>query len=159
MSKVRGQFNKWEGAISAPSDESFDGGSVEVTIDAASIDTNHERRDNDLRSANFFEVEKYPSIVFKSTSAEVEGSDITLTGDLTLKGVTKPVVLKGSFNGVTKADARGTQRAGFEVSTTINRLDRGATWNRAVEGGGAMLGDDVEITVAIEAMKSAPKAP
>lgn len=159
VSKVRGQFNKWEGTINTPSAETFHGGTVEVTIDATSIDTNSERRDNDLRSANFFEVEKYPTITFRSTKAEVSGSDITLTGDLTLKGVTKPVVLKGSFNGLTKTDARGTQRAGFEVSAKLNRLDWGVTWNRAVEGGGAMLGDEVEITVAIEAMKSAPRAP
>jgi polyisoprenoid-binding protein YceI len=157
VSKVRGQFNRWEGNITSSSDKSFDGGSVDIAIDATSIDTNNERRDNDLRSANFFEVEKYPGIAFKSTNAEVAGNDITITGELTLKGVTKPVVLKGSYNGVTTSDARGTVRAGFEASTKLNRLDWGVSWNRAVEGGGAMLGDEVEITVAIEAIKVVPK--
>ncbi len=151
VSKVRGQFNKWQGTVIADP-TNLGAGSVEIAIDASSVDTNNERRDADLRSPNFFEVEKYPLITFKSTKVETKGDDITLAGDLTIKGITKPVVLKGTYNGLTK-DARGAERAGFEASTKINRLDWGITWNRVAEGGGAMLGDDVEITIALEAFK------
>jgi polyisoprenoid-binding protein YceI len=157
VSRVRGQFNKWQGSITTdPSN--LAAGSVDVTIDASSIDTNNERRDADLRSANFFEVDKYPTIAFKSTKVESNGSDITITGDLTIKETTKPVVLKGTFNGVTNTGRQG-DRMGFEVGTRINRLEWGITWNRAVEGGGVMLGDDVDITIAIEAFKPRPTAP
>lgn len=152
-SRVRGQFNKWEGAITSPSESSFNGGTVEVTIDASSIDTNNERRDSDLRSDDFFDVTKYPTITFKSTNAEVKGNELALAGDLTMKGITKPVVLKGSYNGVA-TDDRGRPRAGFEASGTINRLDWDVTWNRAIEGGGMMLGDEVTIEVAIEAIRA-----
>lgn len=151
-SRVRGQFNTWQGTIAAPSDKSFDAGTVSVTIDASSVDTNNEKRDNDLRSDNFFDVTKFPTITFKSTKATVAEDQLTLWGDLTIKGITKPVVLKGTYNGVVP-DGRGGMRAGFEASTKINRLDWNVTWNRAVEGGGLMLGDEVEITIAIEAFQ------
>jgi polyisoprenoid-binding protein YceI len=157
VSRVRGQFNKWQGSITTDP-KNLAAGSVEVTIDASSIDTNNERRDADLRSANFFEADKYPTLAFKSTKVEVNGSDIAITGDLTIKETTKPVVLKGTFNGVTNTGRQG-DRMGFEVNTRINRLDWGITWNRAVEGGGVMLGDDVDITIAIEAFKPRPTAP
>jgi polyisoprenoid-binding protein YceI len=156
VSRVRGTFGKWAGTIIVDTMD-VTKGSVDVTIQATSIDTQNENRDNDLRSANFFEVEKYPTITFRSTKVEGRKDDLTVTGDLTIRGVTKPVVLKGRYLGVTAPDQRGTRRMGFEASTTINRLDYGVTWNRAVEGGGVMLGDDVRIDIAIEAMKAAPR--
>jgi polyisoprenoid-binding protein YceI len=156
VSRVRGTFGRWAGAIIVDTTD-VTKGSVDVTIQATSIDTQNENRDNDLRSANFFEVEKFPTITFKSTKVEGRKDDLTITGDLTIRGVTKPVVLKGRYLGATAPDQRGTRRIGFEASTMINRLDYGVTWNRAVEGGGVMLGDDVRIEIVIESMKAAPR--
>ncbi len=151
MSRTRGTFNQWAGTISAdPAD--WTTGSVDVTIQAASIDTRHERRDADLRSDNFFDVETFPTITFRSTRVDVSGTTLSLTGDLTIRDVTRSVVLQGEFLGVT---GKGTprERIGFEASTTINRLDYGVKWNRAVEGGGVLLGDEVEISIGIEAVR------
>lgn len=151
MSRTRGTFNQWAGTISAdPAD--WTTGSVDVTIQAASIDTRHERRDADLRSDNFFDVETFPTITFKSTRVDVSGTTLSITGDLTIRDVTRSVVLQGEFLGVT---GKGTprERIGFEASTTINRLDYGVKWNRAVEGGGVLLGDEVEISIGIEAVR------
>jgi polyisoprenoid-binding protein YceI len=156
VSRVRGTFGRWAGTIVVDTMD-ITKGSVDVTIQATSIDTQNENRDNDLRSANFFEIEKYPTITFRSTKVEGRKDDLTVTGDLTIRGVTKPVVLKGRYLGVTAPDQRGTRRMGFEASTMINRLDYGVTWNRAVEGGGVMLGDDVRIDIVIEAMKATPR--
>ena len=154
VSRVRGTFGKWQGSVIADP-ANLAAGSVDVTIDAASIDTENEGRDNDLRSANFFEVEKYPTITFKSTKVSVTGETMEITGDLTMHGVTKPVVLKGRYNGMAK-NQRGGDILGFEASTTINRLDWGITWNRIVEGM-ARLGDDVEISIAVQAVKPRPR--
>ena len=151
MSRTRGTFNAWAGTITAdPADWAT--GSVDVTIQAASIDTRHERRDADLRSDNFFDVETYPTITFKSTKVDVSGTTLSITGDLTIRDVTRSVVLQGEFLGVT---GKGTprERIGFEASTTINRLDYGVKWNRAIEGGGVLLGDEVEISIGIEAVR------
>ena len=156
VSRVRGTFGRWAGTIVVDTMD-ITRGSVDVTIQATSIDTQNENRDNDLRSANFFEIEKYPTITFRSTRVEGRKDDLTVTGDLTIRGVTRPVVLKGRYLGVTAPDQRGTRRMGFEASTTINRLDYGVTWNRAVEGGGVMLGDDVRIDIVLEAMKAPPR--
>ncbi|MDQ6830452.1 MAG: YceI family protein [Gemmatimonadota bacterium] len=151
MSRVRGQFKDWSGTIAAdPADWST--GSVEVTIQTASITTNSDRRDNDLRSPNFFEVDKNPTITFKSTKVERTGDNLKISGDLTMKGTTKPVVLEGKFLGAQKL-ANGKSRVGFEASVTLNRLDYGVKWNRVVEGGGMMLGDDVKIEITVEAIQ------
>ena len=155
VSRVRGGFTQWSGTIIVDT-TSIARGSVDVTIQAASIDTKNENRDRDLRSANFFEVEKYPTITFRSTKVEGTRDDLTVTGDLTIRGITKPVVLKGRYLGHT-IDNRGGRRIGFEASTTINRLDYGVTWNRVAEGGGAMLGDDVRIDIVVAGTKPAPR--
>lgn len=155
VSRVRGGFAQWSGTIVVDT-SSLGGGSVEVTIQAASIDTQNENRDRDLRSANFFEVEKYPTITFRSTRVEGTAKDLTVTGDLTIRGITKSVVLKGSYLGHT-IDNRGGQRIGFEATTTINRLDYGVSWNRVAEGGGAMLGDEVKIDIVVAGTKPAPR--
>ena len=151
MSRVRGTFNQWSGTITADSGQ-WSGGAVEVTLETASVDTRHERRDADLRSANFFDAANHPTITFKSTKVETRDSNLVITGDLTIKGVTRPVVLEGRFLGLEAAGA-GRQRVGFEARGTINRIDYGVTWNRVLEGGGAMLGDEVEIEIAIEATR------
>ena len=155
VSRVRGGFGQWSGTIIVDT-TSMGRGSVEVTIQAASIDTQNENRDRDLRSANFFEVEKYPTITFRSTKVEGTANDLTVTGDLTIRGITKPVVLKGRYLGHT-VDNRGGQRIGFEATTTINRLDYGVSWNRVAEGGGAMLGDEVKIDIVVAGTKPAPR--
>lgn len=148
MSRVRGTFTQWSGTITGdPAD--WSGGSVTVTIQAASIDTRQERRDADLRSDNFFDVAKYPTITFQSTKVEMQDSTIRISGDLTIRGVTRPVVLEGTYLGLM---AGSRPRIGFDARTTINRVDYGVTWNRVVEGGGVMLGDDVEIEIGIEAL-------
>jgi polyisoprenoid-binding protein YceI len=147
VSRVRGTFNKWSGTVVAdPSN--WTSGRVEVTIDASTIDTNNERRDSDLRSSNFFAVDSFPTISFVSSRVEQSGDDITLHGTLTMRGVAKPVALKGKALGVVP-DRNGKRRAGFEAEATINRLDYGITWNRVAEGGGAVLADDVKIEVVV----------
>jgi polyisoprenoid-binding protein YceI len=151
VSKVTGTFTDWDGTITGdPGD--WQNGSVSVAIRATSISTNNERRDNDLRSPKFFDVATYPEITFKSASVTVSGESLTLTGDLTIRGVTKPVVLSGTYNGISPGQD-GRDRVGFEVTTKMNRLDYGVTWNRVVEGGGTLLGDEVSIQISIEAIR------
>jgi polyisoprenoid-binding protein YceI len=151
VNRVSGNVTDWDGTITGEP-AAWAGGSVEVHMRANSIDTRNTKRDSDLHGPNFFDVEKYPEISFTSRSVTVSGSELTILGDLTMKGVTKPVTLKGSYLGITPGK-EGRDRVGFEVSTTINRLDFGVSWNRVVEGGGAMLGDDVTIEISIEAVK------
>jgi polyisoprenoid-binding protein YceI len=144
---VEGRFDRWSGTIiTDPSD--FTRGSVEVAIEAASINTNNESRDRDLRGRNFFLADSFPIITFKSNRVEVQGTAIRIMGDLTMRGVTRPVVLAGEFLG--REGSGPGERIGFEASTKIDRTDWGVTWNRVAEGGGAMLGDEVtiELTVA-----------
>lgn len=151
VTRVRGTFASWNGSIVADP-QSLDKGAVQVTIDSKSIDTNNERRDNHLRSNEFFATDSFPTLSFKSGKVEVKGEAIKVWGDLTIRGITKPVMLEGAYNGIAK-DAQGKDRIGFEASTKINRLDHKVTWNRALEGGGVMLGDEVEINIQIEAVK------
>jgi len=151
VTRVRGTFGKWDGVITADA-SSPSKGAVAVTIDAKSIDTNNETRDNHLRSNDFFATDSFPTLSFKSSKVEVKGESIKVYGDLTIRGISKPVVLEGAYNGVTK-DMQGKDRIGFDASTKINRLDYRVTWNRALEGGGAMLGDEVEINITVEAVK------
>jgi polyisoprenoid-binding protein YceI len=150
VSRVRGQFNTWSGMITGDLDD-WESAVVDVTIDAASIDTNHERRDSDLRGKDHFEVETYPTITFKSTKIERSGDRLRMTGNLTIRDVTRPVVLEGQLTGT--AQERGRTRVGFEASTTINRKDFGLVWNRAVEAGGWLIGDEVKIDISVAAVK------
>lgn len=150
VSKVRGTFGEWNGEIvAAPAN--LAGGSVAVTINTASIDTKNERRDNHLRSEDFFDAANHPQITFRSRRVDVQGEKIRVTGDLTMRGVTKPVVLNGELTGIGK-DAQGKQRMGFEASTTINRKDFGVSWNNLVEGA-QMLGEEVEIEMVVAAVQ------
>ena len=151
MSRVRGTFKQWEGTITGDS-TNWAHASVTVVIQTSSIDTGHERRDTDLRSANFLDAANHPTITFRSTRVEVDGSDLRITGDLTMRGVTRPVVLTGRFLG-SSSGGQGRGRVGFEATTKIDRTAYGVTWNRALEGGGVMLGDEVEIELAVEAVR------
>jgi polyisoprenoid-binding protein YceI len=153
ISKVRGHFNKWSGTFDY--DPAHPQASkIEVHIDAASIDTREEKRDAHLRSPDFFDVEHHPELVFKSTSVEGGGEELVLTGDLTIHGVTKRVQLKVESLGTTK-DPWGGERAGFSASTSISRKDFGLHWNVALETGGVVVGDKIEITIEIEAVRAA----
>lgn len=147
VSTVRGQFNKTTGTVvydpANPAKTSID-----ATIDAASIDTRIERRDNDLRSPNYFDVAKYPTLTFKSKRVEADGTGkLKVIGDLTIHGTTKEVTLDVSNIVGPSKDARGTERIGATATTKINRRDFG------VSGGGAVVSDDVDITIDLELLK------
>jgi len=154
VSRVSGRFDDFGGTINVdranPSVSS-----VEFTIKAPSIDTGVADRDKHLRSADFFDAEKYPEITFKSTAIKPSGrKDVyDVTGTFTMRGVTKTITLPVEFLGFIK-DPRGNERAGFSTHTTLNRKDYGINWNRALDNGGALLSDDVDVTVNIEAAKS-----
>jgi polyisoprenoid-binding protein YceI len=150
VSRVRGQFDTWTGTIIADPND-WNTASVEVVAQTSTIDTNNERRDEDLRSPNHFDAEANPTVTFKSTKVtRFAGDSVQVAGNLTIHGVTKAVVLRGHFNGMTGAP--GKRRAGFEAETTINRQDFNMTWNRIVEGS-SMLGDEVKIEIAIAAVE------
>ncbi len=148
--KVRGNFNDFNGTIDADSSGKTLS-SASAVIKTASIDTRNQKRDDHLRSPDFFEADKYPEISFTSKKVSGSGPDITLVGDLTIKGVTKEVTLKGGFLGAA-TDPWGNQRAGFEATGKINRKEFGLTWNKALETGGVVVGDEVEIGLEVEAI-------
>jgi len=151
VTRVRGRFNDFEGTIEVD-EENPAGSSVEVTIQAASVDTSQPDRDAHLRSADFFSVEQFPTLSFKSTGVAARGSDTyQVTGDLTIHGVTRQVVVPVTFLGFAK-DPWGNLRAGFEAELTINRKDYGLTWNAALETGGFLVGDEVKISLSVQAI-------
>ncbi len=149
ITKVRGTFEDFDVTI-VTADKPEDS-SIEATIDVASVNTGVEARDNHLRSSDFFLAEEHPAMTFVSTSIEgdPESGEFTVKGDLTLRGVTKPIVLKGEFGGVIQ-DAYGNTRAGASASTKINRQDFGVSWNAALEAGGVTLGDDVTVNLDLQ---------
>jgi len=156
-SKVRGRFADFEGTINADPAKP-EASSVTFTIKTASIDTSQPDRDKHLKSADFFDVEKYPEITFKSSKMTPAGKDkYDVTGTLTMHGVSKEVTLPVTYLGTVK-DPRGNERASFEIDTKLNRKDFGMTWNRALDAGGFMLSDDVDVEIALETVKKAPEA-
>jgi len=161
FAKVPGKFTDYDGKL-VIDPENLGASSVEVTIQAASINTGNDHRDNDLRSDNFFDVEKFPTLTFKSTKVVPgEGNTFKIEGDLTMLGISKPVVLDVENLGMgnfASGDRNMGTRAGFEATTTINRKDWGINWNRTFDQGGAMLGDDVKILIGVEAVKQEAEA-
>jgi polyisoprenoid-binding protein YceI len=150
ISTVRGAFTKVSGTVQLD-DKDISKSSVDVTIDAASVDTRVPNRDKDLRSDHFFDVEKYPTLTFKSTKVEqLEPGKLKVTGDLTLHGVTKPVVLEVEGPTAAVKDPWGNQRAAVNATTKINRQDFGMKWNPTMDGGGLVVGNDVAITIDVE---------
>ena len=149
VSKVRGRFGAFSGEI--VTGENLTDSSVTATIDATSIDTNNEQRDGHIRSADFFDVENHPEWTFRSTALRVDGEDFALDGELTIKGVTKPVTLALEINGF-GPDAWGGTRAGFSASTTIDRNDFGVDIKMPLDGGGVVVSDKVQIHLEIEAV-------
>lgn len=151
VTRVRGRFRDLEGTLTVDQ-ERPDLSSVKATIQAASIDTAQPDRDTHLRSGDFFAVDQFPTITFASTRVAKTGSDtFDVTGDLTIRGVTRTVTLPVTYLGAAK-DPWGNERLGFEAELTINRKDYGLTWNAALETGGLLVGDDVKISLAVQAL-------
>jgi polyisoprenoid-binding protein YceI len=149
VAKVRGRFTKFEGQI--VTGENAADSSVTATIELNSIDTGNTQRDDHIRSADFFEVETYPTMTYRSTGVRQDGDDLVLDGQLTLKGVTKDVPLRLELNGF-GPDAYGGTRAGFTATAEINRRDFGVNFNAALETGGAVVADKIAIHLEIEAV-------
>jgi polyisoprenoid-binding protein YceI len=150
ISTVRGQFDKVSGLLNINEDDLADSW-VEAQAEVASINTHDPNRDGHLRSPDFFDAEKYPLITFKSTKIERDGSDHKVTGDLTMHGVTKPVVFELEYSGKIK-DPYGLDRAGFSVKGKISRKEWGLTWHPTLETGGAVVSDEVKIDLEFEAI-------
>jgi polyisoprenoid-binding protein YceI len=156
VSNVTGDFGNMSGTITYdPADPSKS--SVEAVIDTTSIDTRQPNRDEDLKSPNFFDVAKFPAITFKSKKVERAGEGkLKVTGDLTMKGVTKEVVLDVEGPSPEVKDSRGNVKSGASATTKLKRLEFGITWNPTLDGGGVVVGDDVAITIEIEMKKQQP---
>lgn len=154
ITKVRGRFSDLEGVITVDESEPENSG-VEVTIDAASLDTRQEDRDEHLRSGDFLDVENYPELTFRSTRVEgltlEEGSQFKVIGDLTIRGTTKQVELDATFEGRGQ-DPWGGQRAAFSADTAIDRRDFGLEWNQTLETGGVLVGHEVKIHLEAQAI-------
>lgn len=153
VTTVRGQFTQFEGTAHIDSANPANS-KVSVAIKGESIDTGNADRDAHLRSGDFFENETYPDVTFVSTSVERDGEDWAVTGDLTIKGVSKPVTVVFEPNGTAK-DPFGNTRAGFEGTATINRKDWGISWNAALETGGVLVSDKVKLEFDVSAIKNA----
>ena len=151
VSKVRGTFDSFSGAVTVAEDGTP---SVSATIDINSINTRNEQRDAHLKAADFFDAERYPTASFVSTAVRPDGGDYVLDGDFTLHGVTKPVSLKLEFNGVNPGMGHG-EVAGFEASVVLSRKDFGINFDAPLETGGTVVGDKVTVTLEIEALKQA----
>ncbi|MFF3764927.1 YceI family protein [Streptomyces sp. NPDC001922] len=157
VTNVRGSFGEYEGTLSLDgADPARSGASLDVRI--ASVDTGIADRDGHLRSGDFFDAEQFPLMTFRSTAAERTGGDsYRITGDLTIKDVTRPLAIDLEFHG-SATDVYGNERVGFEGSAEILRSDWGLTWNAALETGGVMVSDKVKLTFDISAIRSAPQA-
>jgi polyisoprenoid-binding protein YceI len=157
VSKVTGRFNDFTGAVQGDPSKP-EASSVEFTIKATSIDTGDAGRDKHLNSPDFFDTAKFPDITFKSSKITAKGAGkFDVAGTLTIHGVAKEVTLPVSMAGPVK-DPRGTEKVGFETTTTINRKDYGVNWNRALDAGGVVVSDEVQVTINLEAAKAKPEA-
>jgi len=157
VSKVRGRFTKFTGNVELDEGD-LARSVVEATIDASSIDTGTGQRDDHLRSADFFDVERFPEIRFRSTQIEKLGEDrYRLTGDLTIRDVTRPIALEAEYGGRGK-DPWGNERAAFSATTAIKRSDYGLTWNQALEAGGILVGERVDIELDVQAVRAAAQS-
>jgi polyisoprenoid-binding protein YceI len=154
VTKVRGRFDTFEGTGVVDADD-FSRSTVSVTIDAKSIDTRNEQRDNHLRSNDFLSMDEYPTITFASTAVEQTGpTTVDVTGDLTIKDVTSSITIPFEFQGAA-TDPFGNLRVGFEGTTVINRKDYGVTWNAPLETGGVLVSEKVTLQFEVSAIKSA----
>jgi len=152
VTNVGGRFQDFSGTIQVDRAKP-ESSSVEFTIQTASIDTNESKRDEHLKSPDFFDVAKQPTITFKSTSVKPTGKDAyEVAGNLTLRGVTKRITLPVTFLGEGK-DPWGNEKMGFEIATTLDRKDYGMSWNKALDQGGVLVGDEVKVQISVEANK------
>ena len=153
ISTVTGFFKSFEGELDTDGDD-FENAEITFAIDIDSIDTNQSQRDGHLKAADFFDAEKYPQITFKSTSFKKTGEEdeYKLTGDLTIKGITKPVTLDAEFGGSTD-DFYGNTKAGFEVTGKINRKEFGLTWDGVTEAGSIVVGEDIKLMMNVQFAK------
>jgi polyisoprenoid-binding protein YceI len=153
VSEMEGYFKTYSGKITSTTDD-FQDAKIEFTVDVNSINTDDEKRDGHLKSDDFFNVEKFPTMKFKSTSfKKVNGKNYVLEGELTIRDVTKKVKFDVVYNGTAK-DPWGNTKAGFKIKTKINRFDYGLKWNAAVEAGGLVVSNEVEIAVNLELKKN-----
>jgi len=158
ITNISGFFKKFSAEMQTEG-EDFSTASINLTVDMSSIDTNNEQRDAHLRNSDFFEVEQYPDLQFRSTRVEkLDDENFRLHGDLTMKGITKPVTLQVEYNGVTK-DPWGGERAGFVVTGKINRSDWGVNFTAVLETGGVALGEEVKIHSEIQLVKETAAVP
>jgi polyisoprenoid-binding protein YceI len=148
ISTVKGMFQNVSGTVEWDG-QTFDTAAVRATVDAASITTFNEMRDNHLRTNDFFNSDRWPHIVFESKSIVPNGDDFRIHGNLTIRDITRPVVLDAELDGLIEQDAFGKRRAAFTATTSINRHDFGVSWNNAIESGGVVVGDKVKITLHI----------
>ena len=154
ISTVKGRFGEVSGKVTAD-DADPSKAQIEATINVASIDTREAQRDAHLRSADFFDAENFPTLTFRSTRIEkASGDDLKVTGDLTIRGITREVVLDVTSEGRVK-DPWGGERAGYSAKTKIKRSDFGLTWNMALETGGVVVGDEIKIALEVELVKQA----
>jgi polyisoprenoid-binding protein YceI len=152
ITKVRGTFSTFSGTITVPEDRT--GASVTASADTASVSTGDAQRDGHVKSADFFDVENHPTMTFASTAVKPDGGDWVLAGDLTIKGITKPVEFELEFEGV-NTDPWGNQKAAFTAKTEVNRKDWGLEWNVALETGGVLVSEKIKLELDIQAVKAA----
>lgn len=153
ITNVKGEFRKFNATIDLVGND-LSTAAVQVDVDTASIFTNDDNRDKHLKSADFFDVEQHPKLTFTGTSFTKKGSDHELTGNLTIKGITKPVPLDVEFGGL-NTDPYGNEKLGFSLSGRINRKDWGLNWNAALETGGVLVSDEVRISAEVQFVKQA----
>lgn len=152
ISNVRGRFEEFTGTVEFDEND-LSTLAIDVQIDVNSINTRDQQRDAHLKSADFFDAENYPTIIFKSTGVEqVKGNDLKVNGDLTIRGITHPVTLDVEYAG-TMASPWGTTSAGFSATTKVNRKEFGLLWNQTLETGGILVGEDIKIEIEIEVIK------
>ncbi|MEZ4950431.1 MAG: YceI family protein [Saprospiraceae bacterium] len=151
ISTVTGRFDSFSGDVYSDN-EDFDGAKVEFVVDINSISTNSEDRDNHLKSDDFFAADRYPHMTFKNGKLTKTGDDYQLTGDLTIREVTKPVTLDVDYNGTVK-DPWGNEKAGFELKGKLNRKDFGLKWNTITESGGMLVGEEVKLEISAQLAK------
>lgn len=149
ISKVKGSFESFEAVVEA-NEEDLNGALIDFKINVASINTNNEDRDNHLRSADFFDAETYPEIKFNANDITKKGTEYELTGDLTIKGVTRPVTFEVEYGGK-GTNPWGQEVVAFSAEGKVNRRDFGLTWNQALETGGVLVGEDIKISLELEA--------
>jgi polyisoprenoid-binding protein YceI len=156
VSKVHGRFTKWNGTLELDEGD-LTKSNIDIWIDAASVETKEDKRDAHLRSPDFLDVENFPLITFKSSRVEKDGDGYKVFGDITIRGTTKPVVLEVE-GGEQVKDPWGGTRTGFSAKARLNRKDFGLTWNLALEAGGFVVGDKLDISIEVEAIKAAASA-